>query len=204
MTREQLQRELGFSKSYTCARIKEGMPTDSIESAKQWLDKNQKRGKPGVRSKAPKPAATVLINDGNSTLEDAVQRLQGNERAVSEAINETTAALLLTSDPKQGTILSNQLSDLRKEQKQVVTALAKSENDLVKLQRTRGQLISIDEAKSLISKCLASAVTGLKKFPQSGANPEEQARLSKIADGVLAEIFRTAQEHIAEKELAGV
>jgi hypothetical protein len=204
MTREQLQRELGFSKSYTCARIKEGMPTDSIEAAKQWLEENQKRGKPGVRSKGPKPAATVLPVDGSSTLEDAVRQLQASERAVSESINETTAALLLTADPTQRGKLSNQLSDLRQEQKQIVGVLAKSENDLVKLQRSRGQLISIDEAKTLISKCLASAVTGLKKVPQAGQTTEEKNRLAQIVDGVLAEVYRTASDHIAERELAGV
>ena len=125
--------------------------------------------------------------------------MQANERAVSEAINETTSALLLTSDPKERGKLSNQLADLRKEQKQAVTVLAKSENDLVKLQKARGQLISIDDAKALISKSLACAITGLKKFPQSGQTPEEQQRLSAIADGVLAEIFRTAQGFVADK-----
>jgi hypothetical protein len=67
MTREQLQRELGFGKAYTNRKIREGMPTTTVEDAKEWLEEHAKRGKPGVRSKAPNPAAAVLLVEGSST-----------------------------------------------------------------------------------------------------------------------------------------
>src|SRR5260221_5901398 len=92
MTSKQLQNALGFSKSYVNRKIREGMPTESVEDAQRWLEEHAKRGKPGGRSKGPKPAAPVFVTGETSTLEDAVKRLQANERAVSEAINETTAA----------------------------------------------------------------------------------------------------------------
>jgi hypothetical protein len=205
MTRQQLQDALGFQKAYTNKLIGKGMPTTSVEDARKWLEEHQVRGKPGVRSKgAPRTAALVLPVEGDSTLADAVSRLQGSERAVSARINEVTAELQKISDNDEQKKLSNQLADLRGEQKQIVTALAKAENDLVKLQKARGQLISIDDAKALVSKALASAITALKRIPQSGQNPDEQNRLAGIVDAGLAEIYRTAQEFVAGKEEAGV
>lgn len=185
MTRQQLQDALGFQKAYTNKLIGKGMPTDSVEDARKWLEGHQVRGKPGVRSKSsPKAAAAVLPVDRSSTSVDALKGLQANERAVAESINKLTAELEATpiSETASRTKLSNQLADLRKEQKLVVSALVKAERDLVKLQEDRGQLISIDDAKALISKALASAITALKRIPQSGQTPDEQNRLAGIVD----------------------
>jgi hypothetical protein len=61
-------------------KIREGMATETIEAAREWLETNAKC-KVGSRSKSPpKPAALVLPVDGDSTLADAVERLQAGER----------------------------------------------------------------------------------------------------------------------------
>ena len=61
MIREQLQNELGFSKSYTNKQIASGMPPDSIEEAKKWLEENTKKGTPGNRSKGSRKVATAVL-----------------------------------------------------------------------------------------------------------------------------------------------
>lgn len=83
---------------------------------------------------------------------------------MSARINEVTAELQKLGDNDEQKKLANQLADLRGEQKQLVTALAKAENDLVKVQKARSQLITIDDAKALIFKALASAVRRLSAY----------------------------------------
>jgi hypothetical protein len=126
MTSGQLQNAFGFTKSSVNRKIREGMSTDSVEAAREWLEKNAKR-KVGSHLKA---SPTVLPVEGTSTLEDAVRALQANERGVSARINEITTELLKTVDNDEKKRLANQLSDLRAEQKQFVTALSKSEKRL--------------------------------------------------------------------------
>jgi hypothetical protein len=205
VTAVQLEKPLGLSQSYIRRKIREGMPADSIESAKAWLAKNAQRGKPGFRATPKTPAAAVYIGEAEpSTLEDAIAAQRASERAIAQAINNITAKLAETSpsDAVQRQTLSNQLSDLRKEQKLVVGALATAENKLVTLQKSRGQLVTLDESKALISRTLAPAIAFLKRIPQTGQTDEERTRLAQLVDAGLAEIYRSAQDFVADREAA--
>ena len=80
MTREQLKDALGFTKSYVNRKIREGLPTETVEATREWLEKNARLKVGSYAKNALKAAVAVLPVDGSvprKTLSKRCKRTRG-------------------------------------------------------------------------------------------------------------------------------
>jgi hypothetical protein len=96
-------------------------------------------------------------------------------------------------------IINHKLERLRREQRAAVSALLSAEGDIVKLEKSRGALISLDAAKDLVSQALLPVIIAIKRMPESAEDVRERARLSALAEALLSTLRDSAHEVVKEK-----
>jgi hypothetical protein len=142
-----------------------------------------------------------------------VQRLRASEKAISGEItgwldvtlpalieerNKSRGKALIAADRKVA-IVNHTISVLRREQRVAIAALLAAERDIVRLEKDRGKLVSLDVAKDLISNALLPAIIAIRRMPESGENDREKARLRVLSESLLAVMRDSARESVQTK-----
>lgn len=190
------------------------MPTTSGDDAKTWRLANQSQGinhRTRNSVKAATPEITIDasgVSVDGETLETAVERLRRNEKAIAMQLDANLARLrTLTGDdtPEAKTEvdkLQASITQLRREQTAVIKALGDSEDKVVKLQKARGKLIDLDEAKAFVNGALLPLLMEIKKLPDSARSDEERAFLVKLTEMLLTKAREAAADHVTRSEQA--
>ena len=181
LTIRQWASELGVSTGTVANLRREGMPGDLAE-AKRWLELRNanKRRQRFLHRDDVAPAAGEVEAEG---LEGTVTRLRGLERDLANAASRAFKAGQI---PESIT--------LRREHVAAIKAIYDAESKLIKINETRGRLVSVDRALNLINDAMQSAILVLRRLPELGRDPEERRRLEAFLNGVLAEIKSGAVE----------
>jgi DNA-binding transcriptional regulator LsrR (DeoR family) len=181
LTQKQLAEALGVSDRMVRKYLESGMPQDSVQDALTWRSENLKASS---RRRVALPALQIdRVDVSGETLDDSVDRLRKTEKALGIAL--------------QREIESGQpdvIATLRKEHTAAVKALTDAEYRIMKIKRERGQLVSMDEAKAIISRSLASVTSFFRRLDEGTTDENEKAKLKAIAEAGLSEIRHVADE----------
>lgn len=142
-----------------------------------------------------------------------VQRLRTAEKTIAGSINAWVDVALpealaerskakgkaLIEAERKVTIINHKIEVLRREQRQAVSALLDAEGDVVKLERARGKLLTLDEAKEMATKCLLPIAIEIRKLPDMAESDRERSRLAAKAESLLAIIRQALSAHMQSK-----
>ena len=176
MTIRSLAKDLGISPTRVAQLMRKGMPTESAEAARAWRM---------TYVVAPTTAKSNVVamhdvecnNDKGDGLEDLgapLERLRRVERAMSRALEELL---------RQGKVA--EAAVLRREHVATVKALFDAEIKAIKIAETRGKLVSLDTALSMISESLSEPIIMLRQLPSLGRDEAERAKLEAFLSGIL-------------------
>jgi hypothetical protein len=200
-TNVDIARSLGVEAVTIGVWRKLGMPNGTIAAAREWMEANKpvtahrRTSTPTEDLKQP----LVALPDEDPT--EVVKRLRLAERTIAagltgwidialpEAIKERDEARpgkAQDEAERKITVIHYKIEALRKEQRAAVSALFKAEQDAVKLDRARGKLITIDEAKDLASKLLLPSIIAIRKLPDAATDENERNKFSAIAEMLLS------------------
>lgn len=191
---------LGVHESTVGMWRKEGMPNTSIAAAREWMEAH--RPNVGLRETVAveELKLPLVVLPENEEPEQVVKRLRLAERTIAGHIdawlNRGLPDAMAERDKAKGkalieverkiSIIHHKIEQLRREQRMAVSALLNAEADVVKLERARGKLITIDEAKDLVSKSILPICIAIRKIPESATSDEERKRFAAIAEALLA------------------
>jgi hypothetical protein len=187
-------RELGISGPVVVRYKKRGMPMDDPAKAREWraLYVRPLTGPPRPQlssssfasssSQRQTETATSNVVDlyatevGAEQLEDTIPRLRRLEKATSVALERAIKEDNLTASVA-----------LRREHCTALKTLYNAEEKLIRINVSRGKLIAVSEALSMINNSLQSGITVLRRLPELGRTPEERTRLAAFLNSVLNE-----------------
>jgi len=184
------------------------MPTNSVKAAKEWQAAHCphagiRTGNQGATKQATRGATKEATKGGNKTgnqtvelqvplvdadgetLEESIERLRQIEKSLGVAVQQAAA---------DG--YSAELRQLQRDHINAVKALSDSEIRVMRLQQKRGELITVDEAKAMITKTLAPILVELRKLADQARDEAEKVFLSAIAERMLAKIRESAAEYV--------
>jgi hypothetical protein len=214
MSLAELGRALGISKQAVHKLTKRGMPTGSVEAAKSWRLAHQTQGINHRVNNSVKVAPAEFTVDlaavavDGETFETALERLRRNEKAIGLQLDANLAKIRqLSGDDSpeakaESDKLQASLAQLRREQTNVIKALADAESKLIKIQKEREKLIDLDEAKALINGAMLPLLLEIKKLPDAARNDTERALLVSLTEGLLNKARESAAEYVARSEEA--
>ena len=173
------------------------MPNSTIAAAREWVTSNKPHIGKRQASLQEEITVTAGCSSGNEDPYAVVQRLRSAEKTIAGHIdawvNTALPQAIAERDKAKGkalleaerkiSVINHKVEHLRREQRQAVSALFDAEGDVVKLEKARGKLITLDEAKDLISKSLVPVCIALRKLPEAATSEDERQRLSAIAEG---------------------
>ena len=201
--------------SHTAVRKwrKKGMPNVSISAAKEWVAAN--KPKIGQRTQPTHEELTMPLVSlpEDEDPQAVVQRLRTAEKTIAGSINAWVDVALpealaerskakgkaLIEAERKVTIINHKIEVLRREQRQAVSALLDAEGDVVKLERARGKLLTLDEAKEMATKCLLPIAIEIRKLPDMAESDRERSRLAAKAESLLAIIRQALSAHMQSK-----
>jgi hypothetical protein len=174
ISRKELIAHWGVSKEYVSRMVKKGCPLTSLADADAYRAEHQKRT---VRQ-TPKNVDNLLTAEAlagvsveNECILDTLDRLRKMEKVLAGAyeasINSGKYADIVSLEPRYAT---------------VVDLLSKLEARVVNLEVARGQLVSVDAAKRLVSDGLAAVIAYLRTLPDRAQDDIEKARLTAFSD----------------------
>jgi hypothetical protein len=206
LTHEQIALALGCSRQYVGSLVAKGMPTESIEAAKDWRSKNQPRG--GDRSNrlrlALKNVADVVdsvvatddqdeeglllanIDVDGEDFGHAVRRLRQLEKAYADALARSTRERW-TPEARQRQ--RDHINTLR--------ALAMAERQLMVLEQQRGRLITVEAAEQMVLDTLKPMTDQMRRIPS-----RYKGQIRQIVAKVINEIFEAARDGATKSALA--
>src|SRR6266481_998444 len=175
LSNAQIARELGISGQTIGVWKREGCPTSSVGAALEWARDNRPHfGKRQAASQEeiPRPLPVVLPPD--ESVYDVVARLRENERAIAGEVASwlNLSAKLAEDRGKTGgkealeldrkiSVIGHRVAVLRKEQRAAVQALLDGESAIIKLEKARGALITLDGAKELVSSAVLPIIIAI-------------------------------------------
>jgi hypothetical protein len=131
------------------------------------------------------------VDADGETLEESIERLRQIEKSLGVAVQQAAA---------EG--YSAELRQLQRDHINAVKALSDAEIRVMRLQQKRGELITVDEAKAMITKTLAPILVELRKLVDQARDDTEKVLLSAIAEHLLAKIRESAAEYVVCAEQA--
>jgi hypothetical protein len=167
-----LARELGISPTRVAQLRAKGMPAEP-EAARAWR-LTYVVAPTTAKSNVVAIHEAVSIGDALEDLEATLGRLRHVERSTAA----TLAGLL-----KEGKV--SEAAVLRREHVATVRALFDAETKSIKIAETRGKLISVDRALSMISEALSESVIMLRQLPNLAPDEALRARLQALVNGIL-------------------
>jgi hypothetical protein len=201
--------------SHTAVRRwrKKGMPNTSIAAAREWVAANKPRvGRRQVTGNEELVMPLVSLPE-NEDPQAVVQRLRTAEKTIAGSINawvdialpqalaerEKAKGKALIEAERKVTIINHKIEVLRREQRQAVSALLDAEGDVVKLERARGKLVTLDEAKEMSTKNLLPLIIEIRKLPDMAESERERSRLAAKAEALLAILRQSLTSHVQSK-----
>ena len=192
---------------------KEGCPNTSVTAARAWMENNKPRigrHQAPLQDELPRPPIVLPSEEDPYAL---VQRLRDSEKAISGEIDGwlsvTLPGLVAERDKAKGKVLiaterkiaivNHRISALRKEQRTAIAALLAAERDIVKLEYSRGKLISLDSARDLVSSAILPIIIAVRRMPESGEDDREKTRLRALSESLLAVAREAAREFVQIK-----
>ncbi len=182
---------------------KEGCPNTSVTAARAWMENNKPRigrHQAPLQDELPRPPIVLPSEEDPYAL---VQRLRDSEKAISGEIDGwlsvTLPGLVAERDERKIAIVNHRISALRKEQRTAIAALLAAERDIVKLEYSRGKLISLDSARDLVSSAILPIIIAVRRMPESGEDDREKTRLRALSESLLAVAREAAREFVQIK-----
>jgi len=182
------------------------MPTNSVKAAKEWQAAHCphagiRTGNQGATKQATREATkggnktgnqtaefqlqVPLVDADGETLEESIERLRQIEKSLGVAVQKAAA---------EGH--SPELRQLQRDHINAVKALSDSEIRVMRLQQKRGELITVDEAKAMITKTLTPILVELRKLVDQARDDAEKVLLSAITERMLAKIRESVVEYV--------
>lgn len=177
MSIRQLARDLGISPTRVVQLAKKGMPTDSPESAAQWRTQYitpPTTAKSNVVAMHEVSHVRSFSAEDDGDLTGTLQRLRHVERSTSAALERLL---------KEGKVA--EAAALRREHVATVKALFDAETKSIKIAETRGRLISVDRALSMVNEAVAEPLIMLRQLPSLAKDDADRARFNAIVNGIL-------------------
>lgn len=196
-----LPKALGLDRRLIGRDIKRGMPR-TLSGAREWRALHVRpRNRPeqeatctGGHDDDIRPKSNVVdlygTEIGAEQLEDTIPRLRRLEKATALALERAIKADNVTAAVA-----------LRREHCTALKTLYGAEEKLIKIQQTRGKLVSIERALSMINEALRAPVLLLRRLPDLARTPEERPRLEAFLNGVLNEMKMGAADGLKRSAL---
>jgi len=178
---------------------KEGCPNTSVTAARAWMENNKPRigrHQAPLQDELPRPPIVLPSEEDPYAL---VQRLRDSEKAISGEIDDKAKGKVLITTERKIAIVNHRISALRKEQRTAIAALLAAERDIVKLEYSRGKLISLDSARDLVSSAILPIIIAVRRMPESGEDDREKTRLRALSESLLAVAREAAREFVQIK-----
>src|SRR5258708_4379557 len=209
LTHTEIAKALGVTQPTIHTWRQAGMPTASVEAARQWRETHRPhKGSvtPPVQEVLQAPSFELAV--GNNPY-DVVNRLQTFERTVSGQIeawvNVSLPQARAARDNAKGrkalleaertlSLIQGKIEFLRREHRDASKALLNAERSVRKLEQERGRLITVDAYKDKITKVLAPILIEIRKLPDAAENEDEKVKFSAIATRLLGIMRESAQE----------
>jgi hypothetical protein len=189
-----LAKEFGVNRSTVFRWRAAGLPdTRNLELVRQWVE--ARKAESGKEDDAVKSVEPVPVS-GNSPY-DVRDRLQVEEAAIASEIQGIKAALdkaRKKKDEKAVSSLSIALRAARKQHREQADSLLKAEARVVELEESRGNLISLDAAKDLLSKCFSALRIWTAALVVQARDGKERELLTGIQERIYAIVRQSIQE----------
>lgn len=189
------------------------MPNTSIEDARNWMNANKSRTPHNLKkieSELQRPLVEIPLEGDD--LEVSVKRLRLAERTIYAEIEawlrllgELEASRARASDgnlsdlDRKITVVHHKIEVLRREQRQAVTILLDAEAAVVRLGKARGSLISLDDAKDMLTKEWLPIIVEIRRLPEMAENDRERQRLSAKSEAMLGMMRQTFIDFVQKK-----
>jgi len=177
---------LGISPTRVVQLRKKGMPTDSVESARAWR-LTYVAAPTTAKSNVVALHEAVSAEAGHEDFEATLSRLRHTERCTSQALERLL---------REGKVA--EIAALRREHVGVVKALFDAETKAIRIAETRGKLITLDRALSMISEAFTEPLILLRQLPDLGRDTAERARLQTFVNGVLDAVKSAAHRSLEQ------
>lgn len=190
----------GTSRAYVYKLITRGCPVDSLESATEWRNANAKLGV-GYRSGHTRPPS--FSEDQGAGVENRTNqqpgfggyrrkraRLNTIEKALKQAIEVEEQAAAVVQECESGKHADKLVTAINAYNKASANRI-EMEEAVLELQKKRGELISVEQAKDIIRRAWGPLLTRLRavgKRCASKANPVDDV----MAERVISEEIESA------------
>lgn len=195
----EIAKATGVSISHLSKKKSEGMPQDSVESAKDWLDRNRKNPprSPNLQPKplAPEDQKPQELDTPSVTKRDLLRDDIYGCLARAKQSEKFCYALLHQAQANQD---HARLPNLVKAHKEALRGRLEAEERVEALQVSTGAVIGVDLAKNILSRYMTTIRNLLENMPSSicrRVNPSdpELAKdvLEEAIDKVISVIHKT-------------
>jgi hypothetical protein len=190
----QLAAHLNVNRTTAYRWRKLGCPTDDLQAASEW-SQNRKPATSRIKNEVVEEVTPIpVVGEDPYSVRD---RLQAQEQSISSEISGLNVALQqarAANDEKVAYRLLQALKSAREEHRKQSDCLLKAEGRIILLEKNRGDLISLDKAKDLLSKTINPLAIYLRKLPDHSRNEEERALLVVLSEGGLEVLRSSASE----------
>jgi hypothetical protein len=100
----------------------------------------------------------------------------------------------LSNDESAAYKLLQALKSAREEHRRQADSLLKAEGRIILLEKNRGDLVSVSEAREFVSKCIIRLAIWTRRRADAGRNPEEKGLLETLREAGLAVIREAAAD----------
>jgi hypothetical protein len=178
---------------------KAGMPMGDPAKAREWralyvrpmrrpelgqvVHDNDNDRDHGRDQRAPNIVDLYATEAGEGQLEDTIPRLRRLEKATALALERAIRDDNITAAVA-----------LRREHCTALRTLYASEEKLIKINESRGRLVTVDRTLGMINESLQEVLLTVRRLPDLGRDEVEKGRLTAFLNGVLDAVRRGAEE----------
>lgn len=202
LTDTELAKALNVARTTAWRWRKAGMPNTSLDEAKAWAANQVNKNTKNLED-VPDPIAVSgdCAYDVLARLRVNEQVISGEIRALTLALNRARSARNASNDETEIRLqekkifsYTQMLKAVRKEHRESTKSLFAAETAVVSLEEQRGNLVTLEAAKDLITKRLMPLILFLKKLPDEASTLPEKVKLTEVGNRGLA-IIRGEDEN---------
>ncbi len=176
MSQTEIAKALGITQPAVAQRVKRGMPTDSIEAAKQWSDSNigQRRGKRPSQVLAPVGIVPTTELCDDLAVTDQLRQIAVTAFRNAKTVQDLSAASRTVKDTEEA-------HETRK-------------RDLVRSEQEAQNLMHRDQVQSVIAEEVGKLRALLEAMPGAvaqAANPHDPELARDAVADYLEQVFST-------------
>ena len=203
ITHEELGKELGISRVRVTQLASQGMPVDSIESARAWRDKRKSDNESAGHISVPVQPLNlarldeILASVSGSTGDDEMDTRINQQINLVSITRETFEQAVGSGDPSQSKLYGNY-------DRAIATLLRLERERHIRLQE-RGRLVDADEAGQRFGKILGELRALIERAELTvapAANPDNPPKALKAFREFRDDVFRKISEYNPKVELS--